>query len=261
MVVQPALAVDFFASWDVVSWGMSVPAWAILLAAFLLPLLEASAFVGVVFPGETAVILGGILAHYGRVDLGQVILCAIAGALIGDQIGYLVGKRYGRVFLKFVPQKVTDSGAVTEILALIERRGAMAIVIGRWTAIMRAFVPGLAGMSGLSQRRFTLANAAGGIIWAVVCAGGGFMAGAAYEKLTVAIGRFGTTITVLLVIGLAIWWHRRNKSQELLSRTLGLDSDSSDSSDSEDLGLNESTASTTEDPPRQARPLADGPSN
>ncbi|KAA8938841.1 DedA family protein, partial [Mycobacterium sp.] len=75
-------------------WLVRLPAGVLLGAAFLLPLLEASAFVGIVFPGETAVLLAGVAAGQGALSLWLVILVASAGAIIGDSVGYQVGKHY-----------------------------------------------------------------------------------------------------------------------------------------------------------------------
>ncbi|HEY3192933.1 MAG TPA: hypothetical protein VGJ61_09125, partial [Solirubrobacterales bacterium] len=72
---------------------------AALAIVFLIPALEASAFVGFVFPGEIAVLLGGVLAFQGRVPLWAVIIAAVLGASIGDSIGYAIGKRWGRSLL------------------------------------------------------------------------------------------------------------------------------------------------------------------
>src|SRR5947208_10830403 len=77
-------------------WILSLPSWLVVGFVFLLPALEASAFVGFVFPGEIAVILGGVVASQGRVPLAAVIVAAVSGAIIGDSIGYAIGKRWGR---------------------------------------------------------------------------------------------------------------------------------------------------------------------
>src|SRR5215471_525440 len=74
---------------------LSLPGWLVLVLVFAFPALEASAFVGFVFPGEIAVILGGVVASQGRVPLWAVIVAAVAGAIIGDSAGYLIGRRYG----------------------------------------------------------------------------------------------------------------------------------------------------------------------
>jgi len=75
---------------------LGLPGWAALVIVFAVPLLESSAFVGFVFPGEIAVLLGGVLAFQHRVGLPAVLAAAIAGAILGDTIGYWVGRRYGR---------------------------------------------------------------------------------------------------------------------------------------------------------------------
>src|SRR6266542_735621 len=69
---------------------------AALALVFLLPALESSAFIGFLFPGEIAVLLGGVLASYGRFPLAMAIVAAVAGAFVGDSVGYAIGRRYGR---------------------------------------------------------------------------------------------------------------------------------------------------------------------
>src|SRR5712691_4887426 len=81
-----------------------------LAIVFLVPALEASAFLGFVFPGEIAVLLGGVLAFNGRLSLGAVIAAAVAGAIIGDTIGYFVGRRWGRRILRGIGRHVPFLG-------------------------------------------------------------------------------------------------------------------------------------------------------
>ena len=82
---------------------LSLSGWLALLIVFAVPALESSVFLGFVFPGETALILGGVLASYGRVALGAVFVAGIGGAVIGDSVGYLVGREYGRRLLRTRP--------------------------------------------------------------------------------------------------------------------------------------------------------------
>src|SRR5215467_15110423 len=74
---------------------LSLPGWLVLTLVFAFPALEASAFVGFVFPGEIAIILGGVAASRGTVPLWAVIAAAVSGAIIGDSLGYLIGRRWG----------------------------------------------------------------------------------------------------------------------------------------------------------------------
>src|SRR5215211_5463451 len=79
---------------------LSLHGWAALSLVFLVPALEASAFVGILFPGEIAVILGGVLAFQGRIGLAAAIGAAVSGAVVGDSVGYAVGRRWGRPMLE-----------------------------------------------------------------------------------------------------------------------------------------------------------------
>ena len=154
-----------------------MPNWVLYLTVFLLPFLEASVFLGFVFPGETALVFGGVLASQGRVSLTTVLLLAIAGAITGDAIGYAVGRRYGAgLQASRLGQRIGDDRwDVTE--RFLHRRGGTAVFFGRWTALLRAMVPGAAGMAQLPYRTFALYNVLGGTLWAVACVLGGYLVG------------------------------------------------------------------------------------
>ncbi len=83
---------------------LHLPAWLILLLVFLLPGLEASIFLGVFFPGEVAVLLGGVAASQGSVSIALVLIAACLGAVLGDQVGYLVGREWGQQVLAQDPR-------------------------------------------------------------------------------------------------------------------------------------------------------------
>lgn len=162
---------------------LALPPSVVLLVAFLLPAAEASLFVGVLVPGETAVVVAGVLAHEGVLPLWAVMVAATTGAILGDQIGFQVGRRYGPALLSRLPAWLRRRERPERILDLVRRRGPVAVLLGRWTAALRAFVPGIAGMSGMRLRTFTIANVIGGAIWAVVVALLGYLAGAGYRQL------------------------------------------------------------------------------
>jgi membrane protein DedA with SNARE-associated domain len=171
--------------------------WLVLALVFLLPAAEASVFIGVVFPGEIAVLLGGVLANQGRVSLWAVIALGFAGAGIGDTIGYEVGRRYGRRILNKLPRRLVKPEHLDRGEQLLRDKGGRAVFIGRFTATLRALVPGLAGMSRLPYRRFLLFNLAGAASWVTVTAVTGYVVGQSYHS---AEHRFGLISIGLLAI-------------------------------------------------------------
>ena len=188
---------------------LTVPAWVALVLVFLLPGLEASVFLGVVLPGEVAVILGGVLAERGELPLWSVILVAVLGSVIGDQIGYLVGYRWGDAVLEKVPRRFLSPANIERSKAFVNRLGAWAVILGRWTALLRALTPGIAGMSKMHYRKFAIANFVGGGLWATACVLGGYAVGDAYKKLEKYIDRasYAAVAVVVVVVGVLVYRH------------------------------------------------------
>jgi len=203
---------------------LSVPAWLALLVVFALPALESSAFLGFVFPGETAVLLGGVLASQGRVPLAAVLVAAIAGAIAGDAVGYLVGRRWGRRVLDSTLGRVVRTEHLDRAEGALLRRGGVAVFLGRFTVALRVLVPGLAGMAGMPYRRFALCNVAGALAWGGVMVVAGYLAGASWhttEQLVSRLGLAGTLVLVGAVVGgrlLHRMRRRRNQTSEVIGR-------------------------------------------
>ena len=198
----------------VFEWLANLPPWLVITVAALLPALEASTFLGLVVPGETAVIIGGVVAHAGALPLWVVMLAAAVGAVAGDQVGFVVGRRYGPSLLGRLPGRLRRAEQIDRTLKLIARRGTVAVILGRWTAAFRALMPGIAGMSRMQRWHFTAANVAGGVVWAVLVAGGGYLAGASYRVLEQRLGLVsGALLATLLiaVIATLVVRHRRHR--------------------------------------------------
>ena len=119
---------------------LSLPAGAALAIVFLIPALEASAFVGFVFPGEIAVILGGVLANEGKFPLWVAIVAAVLGAIIGDSVGYEVGKRWGDKLLRGTLGHVPIEGECVRVDGLefcaerVQGRRIVSVIITRLVA-------------------------------------------------------------------------------------------------------------------------------
>ncbi|MGH3343341.1 MAG: DedA family protein, partial [Carbonactinosporaceae bacterium] len=105
----------------------SLPPSLVVGLVFLLPAVEASALVGLVVPGEFAVIIGGVVAHQGRLPLWVVVAAAFAGAVTGDTVGYHVGRRLGPALLARLPRWLRRAGQPERTLDLLRRRGAVAV--------------------------------------------------------------------------------------------------------------------------------------
>lgn len=198
---------------------LRLPPWLALMLVFLLPALEASAFVGIVLPGEIGVILGGVLANQHKLPLAAVLVAGIAGAIIGDSIGYLVGKRYGERVLSKIPNRILDDKDLAKAEDSIRRLGGKSVFVGRFTAALRALVPGMAGMSGLPYGRFLAWNALGGILW-----GGGFvvlgyLAGSQYKRIEHYANYIG--IALLVIIAGVLIYRRQRKRRDPASTETG----------------------------------------
>lgn len=139
--------------------------WEAYLLVALLCFGEAALLLGFVLPGETAVVFGGILASEHHVALVPLLFLVVGSAILGDTVGYEVGRHLGPFLLRHRPLR--DQPAVERTRRFVQRRGSIAVFLGRFTAVFRTLVPGIAGMSGVSYPAFAVANALGGLIWGV----------------------------------------------------------------------------------------------
>ncbi len=195
---------------SIASHILALPAWLALLAVFVLPALESSVFVGFVFPGEVALILGGVLASQGRVPLAAVLAAGILGAILGDSVGYLVGRRYGRRLIEGTLGRFVRHHHIDRAEAYLAERGGKAVFFGRFTASLRAMIPGLAGMSGMPYRRFAAYNVAGGAVWGAFTVMVGYLGGSNWQHVAHLASRAGLAALALFVLGFfGAWLLRR----------------------------------------------------
>lgn len=184
--------------------------WVALLVIFAVPALESSAFLGFVFPGEAAILLGGVLAFQGRVSLPAAIAAAVAGAIIGDSVGYEVGKHFGRRILHGTIGRVVKAEHLDRAETYVATKGAKAVFLGRFTAALRVLIPGIAGMSGMPYGTFALWNMAGGTIWATGFVLAGYAGGSSYRHVE-SVAKKASLLLLLLavVVGGTVYLARR----------------------------------------------------
>jgi membrane protein DedA with SNARE-associated domain/membrane-associated phospholipid phosphatase len=167
---------------------------------FGLPASESSAFVGIVVPGELAVLLGGVMAFQGRISLAGALAASISGAIVGDSIGYAVGARWGNALLESrLGRRLVKPEQRRRTEELIRDKGGLAVFIGRFTTVLRVLVPGLAGTSGMPYRKFFAYNVLGGVAWASGFTLLGYLAGNAWRRVEQIAARASALLATLVV--------------------------------------------------------------
>lgn len=187
----------------------------------LLVFAEDAIFIGFVIPGETATVLGGVLASRGHVHLAVVIAVVVLAAILGDQVGYTVGQRIGPAVLgsRLLRSRAPQLDRAQDLLA---RRGGIAVFSGRFIAFFRAVMPALAGMSEMTRVRFLAWNAAGGLVWGVGYVLLGYLAGNSYARVETVLGRgIAVALAVLVVSAVVIWQVRRHRRSPGSGNTTG----------------------------------------
>jgi membrane protein DedA with SNARE-associated domain len=155
-------------------------------AIFLVVALESA---GVPMPGETALVTAAIFAGQGALDIKWVIASAAVAAILGDNLGYWVGREFGfPIVLRYGRYIRLDEGRLKLGQYLFQRQGGKIVFFGRFVAVLRAFAALLAGINRLSWPRFFAFNAAGGVVWATLFGLGGFFLGQAFEHYARPVG-------------------------------------------------------------------------
>jgi membrane-associated protein len=183
---------------------LSVPAWVVLVVGFSLPALESSAFLGFVIPGEAALLLGGVAASEGHVSPFAVAAAGIAGAILGDAIGYLVGRRWGRRILDSTLGRIVKPHHLDRAESALAQRGGGAVFLGRFTVALRVMIPGLAGMAAMPYRRFATFNVLGALLWGSVVVTAGYLAGNSWQRVGHLLSGVGLGLTLAVVIAVLV---------------------------------------------------------
>jgi len=173
---------------------------------------EAALLVGFVLPGETAVLLGGVLAFQHQVTLPLIAAVAVVAAISGDSVGYEVGRHFGTRLLKTRLFAKHQQGLEKGQQALRDN-GGRAVFLARFTAFLRAVMPGLAGTARMPYRRFLAFNAAGGLVWALGFTLLGYAAGASYRRIETIAGNVSFIILAVVVLA-AIFLMIRHRRRE-----------------------------------------------
>jgi undecaprenyl-diphosphatase len=191
---------------------LGLPPWLALLVVCAVPALESSAFIGFVFPGEIALLLGGVLAEQGDLSLAAVLALGFTGAVLGDSVGYVVGRRWGRRILDGTLGRLVKADHLDHAERYLAARGGRAVFLGRFTAALRVMVPGAAGMAKMRYSTFVAYNVAGAAGWVTLSVLLGYLGGSSWQHVEHIASRVGLGLLgglVLLCVGGAAWRRAR----------------------------------------------------
>ena len=184
--------------------------------------LENSVGAGIIVPGETLVIIGGFYARLGELSLGWVAVAACVGAILGDNVGYLIGRRFGRGFLERHGRRLFITPERLERADRYYRsHGGKTVFLGRFIPFVRSAGFLLAGVAHMRWRRFLLYDVAGAVVWGIGNAVLGYLIGASYERWKGYLTPVGLGILVLLaafILGTRWWGRRREAHREVAHR-------------------------------------------
>lgn len=163
-----------------IEWGSYTVLVAIVFA-------ESGLFIGFVLPGDSLLVTAGVVAQRGHLDLKILIPLLIIAAISGDATGYFIGRQAGpRLFVRD-DARFFKRRYVTRAREFFDRHGGKAITVSRFMAIIRSFVPSVAGAVGMPYAMFTFYNVVGGVLWVVSMTFAGYFIGEAAAKFEYAL--------------------------------------------------------------------------
>jgi membrane-associated protein len=198
------------------SIGDTVGLWLYVIAGGL-AFAEAAILVGMVLPGETALLVAGVFcnAKYGDLQLGIMIPLAVVCAIGGDSVGYEFGKKFGPALHRSRLGAWVGERRWAAVDAFIHRHGGKAVLLGRLTALMRALMPSMAGMSGMRYRTFLLWNALGGIFWAPGCVLLGYAFASALDVVGETLTWAPLVILAIIIVIMVVLHIRKERKEEV----------------------------------------------
>ena len=156
---------------------------------------ESGLLAGFFLPGDSLLITAGILARSGDLHLGLVLLAATVGAIVGDSVGYFLGRKFGPAVFSRQNSRLFKPEYVQRTHAFFEKHGGKALILARFVPVVRTVAPTMAGVGGMHYGDFLRYNVIGGLLWALGVPSLGYLLGGLIPDLD----RY-----ILLVIGVVV---------------------------------------------------------
>jgi membrane protein DedA with SNARE-associated domain len=232
---------------------------------YLLPAIIGLESMGIPSPGETALVLAAVLASQGKLNIWLVILIGITSAIVGDNIGYLIGHKLGREVLEAPgPFQKRRVSVIETGDKFFKKHGPKAVFIARWIALIRFAAAWLAGINHMRFRTFFVYNALGAITWGITFGLVGYFGGEAAGHVLSQVGIAGAILLGLSVIGGLVWLRVRERraerhmeaetERELAARAEG-ERDTQATADADDRAGADPDAEAKESPSSSSAPL------
>jgi membrane-associated protein len=183
---------------------------------YLLPAIIGLESMGIPSPGETALVLAAVLASQGKLQIWLVILIGVSSAIIGDNVGYLLGRRFGRDVLEAGgPFYERRKRIIVAGDQFFDKHGPKAVFFARWIALVRFAAAWLAGINEMRFIEFFAWNALGGITWGVTYGLVGYYAGSAAANAITTFGIYAAVGLAVLVVGgyALVKWRERRRAE------------------------------------------------
>jgi membrane protein DedA with SNARE-associated domain len=188
----------------IIDWIAGLEGWLLCLAVFALALGESAIGLDFVVPGEVGMVVGGAAGERAGIPLVVLIALATLGSVVGDQVSYQLGRRFGPSLAgrwKFTKKHVEPKLAGAR--EHFDRRGGATVFIARWVGALRAVVPFVAGTAKMPMGRFLFWDVLGALTWSATIVTLGYVLG---RSIADAVDRFGALISVVVVAGLIAWF-------------------------------------------------------
>src|SRR6266581_7967477 len=179
--------------------------------------------IGIPFPGETMLIVAAIFAgKTHQLSIALVIVAAACGAIVGDNIGFWIGREGGYLVLRRYGKYIGFNERKLKVgIYLFRRHGGKVVFFGRFVAVLRAWAAFLAGVNRMLWGRFLLFNALGGIVWATIYGLGGYFLGENIHRLVGPVGTVTIVLAVIIIIASVVFvWRNERQLEERAERAL-----------------------------------------
>lgn len=208
----------------IVDLGTSLGSWTYLLVG-VMAFAETGAFLGFVAPGEVTVIVGGVVAGQGKIDVVALIALVWACCVAGDMTSYYLGRRLGRGFLEHHGKRVKITPArLDKVEDFFKRRGGLTIVIGRFVGFVRPLAPFLAGSTQMPFRRFAAYDVLAAGLWSSTFVVLGYVFWHSFDQVTAIAKRGALALGLAVALGIGVVWaikHRMELRDRILATRAG----------------------------------------